>query len=195
MKIKLKQLDPDLPIPKYAHKNDAGCDLYSRIDLVLKPGERALMPTGIQVAIPAGYAGFIQPRSGIALTQGISIVNSPGIVDPSYRGEIKVILINLDKKKTFKLKRGEKICQLTIQKVEKVDFELVEDLDDTERGGRGFGSTGLNRGSRGQVSTINIFSIPSTSLRTGCFFLNNVIGSPYGISTFFKKLLFPRILP
>ncbi len=144
MKIKLKQLDPDLPIPKYAHKDDAGCDLYSQTDLILKPGERALMPTGIQIAIPVGYAGFIQPRSGIALTHGISIVNSPGIVDSSYRGEIKVILINLDKKKTVKLKKGEKVCQLTIQKVEKADFELVDDLDKTERGGGGFGSTGLN---------------------------------------------------
>lgn len=144
MQVKLKQLDPDLPIPKYAHKDDAGCDLYSRTDLILKPGERALMPTGIQVAIPVGYAGFIQPRSGIALTHGISIVNSPGIVDSSYRGEIKVILINLDKKKTVKLKKGEKVCQLTIQKVEKADFELVDDLDKTKRGGGGFGSTGLD---------------------------------------------------
>jgi len=144
MKIKLKQLDPDLPVPKYAHKDDAGCDLYSQTDLILKPGERALMPTGIKIAIPVGYAGFIQPRSGIALTHGISIVNSPGIVDSSYRGEIKVILINLDKKKTVKLKKGEKVCQLTIQKVEKADFELVDDLDKTERGGGGFGSTGLN---------------------------------------------------
>ena len=144
MKIKLQQLDPDLPVPKYAHRNDAGCDLYSRSDLILKPGERALMPTGIQIAIPVGYAGFIQPRSGIALTHGISIVNSPGIIDSSYRGEIKVILINLDKKKTVKLKKGEKVCQLTIQKVEKADFELVDDLDKTERGGGGFGSTGLD---------------------------------------------------
>ena len=144
MKIKLKQLDPGLPIPKYAHKDDAGCDLYSRIDLVLKPGERALMPTGIQLAVPAGYAGFIQPRSGIAHSNGISIVNSPGIIDSSYRGEIKVILINLDKKKAFRLKRGDKLCQLTIQKVEKADFEVVEDLDNTERGEGGFGSTGLD---------------------------------------------------
>ena len=118
MKIKLKQLDPDLPIPQYAHEDDAGCDLYNRIDLVLKPGERALMPTGIQLAVPAGYAGFIQPRSGIALSHGISIVNSPGIIDSSYRGEIKVILINLDKKNTFRLKRGEKLCQLTIDGIQ-----------------------------------------------------------------------------
>ncbi|UCD85926.1 MAG: dUTP diphosphatase [Deltaproteobacteria bacterium] len=143
MKIKLKQLDPDLPIPKYAHEDDAGCDLYSRIDLVLKPGERALMPTGIQLAVPAGYAGFIQPRSGIALSHGISIVNSPGIIDSSYRGEIKVILINLDKKNTFRLKRGEKLCQLIIQKVEKADFEVVEELDSTIRGEGGFGSSGF----------------------------------------------------
>jgi dUTP pyrophosphatase len=144
MRIKLKQLDPDLPIPEYAHKDDAGCDLFSRIDLVLKPGERALVPTGIQVAIPGGYAGFIQPRSGLALTQGISIVNSPGLVDSSYRGEVKVILINHDKRKAFKLKRGEKICQFVIQKVERADFEVVEELDHTERGERGFGSTGPN---------------------------------------------------
>ncbi len=142
LKIKLKRLDPDLSLPRCAHETDAGCDLYSRIDVVLGPGERILVPTGIEIAIPQGYAGFIQPRSGLALQHGISIVNSPGLIDSGYRGEVSVILINQDAKKTFRVRRGDKICQLVIQKVEKPEFQVVDSLDETERGKGGFGSSG-----------------------------------------------------
>jgi dUTP pyrophosphatase len=142
LRIKVKRLDPDLPLPRCAHETDAGCDLYSRIDVVLRPGERILVPTGIEIAIPQGYAGFIQPRSGLALQHGISIVNSPGLIDSGYRGEVSVILINQDAKKTFRVRRGDKICQLVIQKVEKPEFQVVDSLDETERGKGGFGSSG-----------------------------------------------------
>lgn len=142
MRIKLKKLAPELPTPGYAYDNDAGCDLYSRIDSVINPGERKLIPTGIALEIPPGYAGFIQPRSGLALEHGMGIVNSPGLIDSGYRGEVAVILINLDKHKSFKVKKGDKVCQLVIQKVETPDIEVVEELDNTERGRAGWGSTG-----------------------------------------------------
>ena len=140
--IKIKILDKTLPIPKYAHKGDAGIDLYSAIDCILKPLERKKIPTGIKVSIPEGYAGFVQPRSGLAIKNGISIVNTPGLIDSGYRGEICTIPINLDTKKEFKIKKGDKICQLVIQKVEDAKIELVEELDITSRGEGGFGSTG-----------------------------------------------------
>jgi dUTP pyrophosphatase len=139
--IKIKILDKTLPVPKYAHKDDAGIDLYSAIDCILKPLERKKVPTGIKVSIPEGYAGFVQPRSGLAIKNGISIVNTPGLIDSGYRGEICTILINLDTKKVFKIKKGDKICQLVIQKVEAAKIELVEELDITSRGEGGFGST------------------------------------------------------
>lgn len=142
LKVRLKRLDPDLPLPKYAHKNDAGCDLYSRVDLVIKPDQWALVSTGIALAIPAGYAGFIQPRSGLALKNGISIVNSPGLIDSGYRGEVGVILINHHQHKSFEIKKGDKICQLVIQKIETPIIEVVEELDNAERAKRGFGSSG-----------------------------------------------------
>ena len=145
LRIKVKRLDPDLPLPRCAHETDAGCDLYSRIDVVLRPGERTLVPTGIEIAIPEGYAGFIQPRSGLALKHGISMVNSPGLIDSGYRGEVSVILINQDAKKVFRVRRGDKICQLVIQKVEKPQFQVVDSLDETERGKGGFGSSGQER--------------------------------------------------
>lgn len=118
-------------------------DLYSRIDKILEPGERALIPTGIAVSIPEGYAGFVQPRSGLALKHGLSIVNTPGLIDPHYRGEIGVILINLDKNNSFEIKRGMKIAQLVFQRVAEPLWEEVEDLDITERGEKGFGSSGF----------------------------------------------------
>ncbi len=142
LRVKVKRLDPDLPLPRRAHETDAGCDLYSRIDVVLRPGERTLVPTGIEIAIPEGYAGFIQPRSGLALQHGIGIVNSPGLIDSGYRGEVSVILINQDAKKTFRVRRGDKICQLVIQRVEKSKFQVVDSLDETGRGKGGFGSSG-----------------------------------------------------
>ncbi|MCL5291428.1 MAG: dUTP diphosphatase [Actinobacteria bacterium] len=142
MQIDLKRLDPELPVPRYAHEGDAGCDLYSREDVVLGPGERALVPAGVAVAIPEGYAGFVQPRSGLAIKYGISIVNTPGLIDSKYRGEIGVVLINLDPAEPFIVNKGDKIAQLVIQKVEKVEYRLVEALDATVRGAGGFGSTG-----------------------------------------------------
>ncbi len=142
MLIKLKKLDKEIPTPVRARNGDAGVDLYSRIDINLKPGERALIPTGIAVAISQNYAGFVQPRSGLALKHGISIVNTPGLIDSEYRGEIGVILINHDLEKMFEIKRGDKIAQFIIQKVENIDFEIVDELDETERGAGGFGSTG-----------------------------------------------------
>ena len=142
MEIHIKQLDKGLPRPSYAHVGDAGCDLYSAGDIILKPGERALVPTGIAISIPEGYAGFVQPRSGLAIKHGISIVNTPGLIDSKYRGEIKVILVNLDSEHEFRINRGDKICQLVIQKVEQVAFKVVPELDSTARGSNGFGSTG-----------------------------------------------------
>ena len=141
-KIKIKILDRSIPKPKYAHEGDAGLDLYSSIDCKLKPFERKLISTGIKVSIPKGYAGFVQPKSGLAIKNGISIVNTPGLIDPGYRGEVCAILINLDPKNVFVIKKGDKICQLVIHKVEEVNLEIVKDLDKTSRGEGGFGSTG-----------------------------------------------------
>lgn len=143
MKIMITQIDKSIPVPEYAHRGDAGCDLYSRIDMTIEPGKYAMVPTGITIAIPKGYGGFVQPRSGLAAKHGISIVNSPGLIDSVYRGEVKVILINLDQTEPFCVKRGEKIAQLVIQKVYEAEFQVVAQLDDTERGEGGFGSTGI----------------------------------------------------
>ncbi len=141
MEIQLKQLDSELPVPAYAYQGDAGCDLYSRVDKCLMPGERALIPTGIAVAIPEGFAGFVQPRSGLAARHGVGIVNTPGLIDSKYRGEVAVILVNHDQLNEFHIQRGDKIAQLVIQRVEQVDFRVVEELDGTARGPRGFGSS------------------------------------------------------
>ena len=143
MKLKIKILDKDIPFPKFAHKGDAGLDLYSTIDYVLKPFERKLVPTGIKIEIPEGYAGFVQPRSGLAINNGISLVNTPGLIDSGYRGEIKAILINFDPVVDFEIKRGDKICQLVIMKIENADIIFKDKMDDTDRGVGGFGSTGL----------------------------------------------------
>ena len=127
---------------KYAHEGDAGLDLYSSINCELRPFERKKIPTGIKISIPKGYAGFIQPKSGLAIKNGISVVNTPGLIDSGYRGEVCAILINLDPKNVFVIKKGDKICQLVIHKVEEVKLEIVEDLGKTSRGEGGFGSTG-----------------------------------------------------
>ncbi len=142
LRIEIKILDDNLPIPKYSHEGDAGLDLYSTVDCVLKPFERKMIPTGIEISIPSGYAGFIQPKSGLAAKKGLGMVNSPGLIDSGYRGEIKVILINLDSRKNIDIKKGNKICQLVIHKIEKADIKVVKNLNDTSRGERGFGSTG-----------------------------------------------------
>lgn len=143
MVIQIKQIDKDLPVPRYAYAHDAGLDLYSSIDVSLHPGERKLVPTGVAVAIPEGHAGFVQPRSGLAAKHGISIVNTPGLIDSHYRGEIRVILINLDKDNAFQVNRGDKVAQLVIQKIESVELEVVEELNETVRGTGGFGSSGV----------------------------------------------------
>jgi dUTP pyrophosphatase len=142
IEIQIKLLDEGLSMPRYQHEGDAGLDLPSRVDYVLEPGERAMIPTGIAVAIPRGYAGFVLPRSGLASRHGIALVNSPGLVDSGYRGEMAIIMINTDKHESFHIKRGDRIAQLVIQKVvEATTFQVIE-LDATSRGAGGFGSTG-----------------------------------------------------
>lgn len=142
MQISITKTRPEAVVPAYAYHGDAGCDLCSCDDIVLAPGERAKVGTGLAVAIPDGFAGFVQPRSGLAAKHGISILNTPGLIDSKYRGEICVILVNLDPAETYHVGPGDKIAQLVIQKVEDVDFDLVEELDGTDRGEGGFGSSG-----------------------------------------------------
>ncbi len=143
MRIPLRRLDPGLPIPSAQHDGDAGTDLYAAEDVTLAPrGGRALIPTGIAIAIPKGYAGFVQPRSGLALRHGVTVVNSPGLVDAGYRDEIRVLLVNHDPDEAFKISRGDRIAQLVIQRFETVEWAEVDDLDDTDRGLKGWGSTG-----------------------------------------------------
>lgn len=140
--LKIKKLDTGLPTPRYANPGDAGLDLYAAEDVVLQPGRRAMIATGIAVAIPQGFAGFVQPRSGLAARQGLSIVNTPGLIDSGYRGEIKVIAINTDADEVITIKRGDRVAQLVIQEVPTVSIVEVDELDETERAAGGFGSTG-----------------------------------------------------
>ena len=142
LKVQLKMLDEGLEAPSYAHPGDAGADLRSRIDFTLEPGERKLIPTGVALALPHGYAAFVHPRSGLATKHGISIVNAPGTVDAGYRGEISVTLINTDTTEAVSLRRGDRIAQLVIQRVETAGFVVVDELPDSVRGVGGFGSTG-----------------------------------------------------
>lgn len=141
--VPIVRLDPDLPLPGYAHEGDAGFDLYSAVDVVIPPGERMLIPTGIAMAIPEGHAGFVQPRSGLALRSGLSMANSPGLIDSHYRGEIKVIAINLDPRDSISIERGSRIAQMVILPVAHAEFVEVPSLDETLRGEGGFGSTGV----------------------------------------------------
>lgn len=143
MDLRIKRLDPGLPLPRYAHEGDAGLDLYAAESVTLTPFERALVPTGIAVAIPEGFAGFVQPRSGLAIRHGLSLVNTPGLIDSHYRGEIKIIAINLDPSQTLAINRGDKIAQLVIQPVVRATLIECDELDETARGEGGFGSTGV----------------------------------------------------
>lgn len=143
VRLEILRLDPELPLPAYAHEGDAGLDLYAATSISLQPFERALVPTGIAVAIPEGHAGFVQPRSGLAARSGLSLVNTPGLIDSHYRGEIKVIAINLDAHTPIDIARGDKIAQLVIQPVARVSLAEVDELDATVRGEGGFGSTGI----------------------------------------------------
>ncbi|GGM77965.1 deoxyuridine 5'-triphosphate nucleotidohydrolase [Thermopolyspora flexuosa] len=142
VEVLIQRLDPDLPPPAYAHPGDAGADLHAREDVELLPGERAVVPTGIAIALPDGYAAFVHPRSGLAARLGVTLVNAPGTIDAGYRGEIKVTLINTDTKNTVRLRRGDRIAQLVIQRVERARFHEVERLPGSARGENGFGSTG-----------------------------------------------------
>lgn len=143
MKLPVKRLDPGLPLPAYAHEGDAGMDLYAAADVTLAPHARALVPTGLAVAVPEGHAAFVQPRSGLAVRTGLSFVNTPGLIDSHYRGEIKVIAVNLDPSVPIEIRRGDKIAQLVVQPVVRVVPVETDDLGETVRGEGGFGSTGL----------------------------------------------------
>jgi dUTP pyrophosphatase len=143
LRIPIRRIDPGLPIPAAQHAGDAGLDLHAADDVELEPrGGRALVPTGIAIAIPAGYAGFVQPRSGLALRHGVTCLNTPGLVDAGYRDEIRVLLVNLDPTEPFKVSRGDRIAQLVIQRFQSVEWDEVDDLDSTDRGLSGWGSTG-----------------------------------------------------
>lgn len=140
--VQVKRIDPELPLPAYAYPGDAGMDLYSRVEVELGPGERAKVPTGLAVAIPEGYAGFVQPRSGLADRHGLSMVNTPGLIDSHYRGEICVLLLNTDREQAMRIGRGDKIAQIVFQAVEEAVWAEVDELQGTVRGEGGFGSSG-----------------------------------------------------
>ncbi|AXI79836.1 dUTP diphosphatase [Peterkaempfera bronchialis] len=155
--ILVRRLDPELPLPAYAHPGDAGADLLTTVDAELAPGERAVLPTGLAIALPDGYAAFVHPRSGLAARCGVALVNSPGTVDAGYRGEIKVIVVNLDPHERVGFRRGDRIAQLVIQQVEKARFHEVAELPGSARADGGFGSTGghaaVSMPAAGQVFT------------------------------------------
>lgn len=141
--VPIRRLDPDLPLPRYAKDGDAGADLVASETAVLAPGGgRALVGTGVAVAIPAGYAGFVQPRSGLALRHGVTCLNTPGLIDSGYRDELRVLLVNTDPTEPYEVTRGDRIAQLVIQRVEVAEWSVVEELDQTERGLGGFGHSG-----------------------------------------------------
>ena len=142
LKVLITRLDESIPAPRYAKPGDAGSDICTRIDLTIEPGERALAPTGLSIALPDGYAAFVHPRSGLAIKHGVSLVNTPGTVDAGFRGELQIILINHDLREAISFKKGDRIAQLVIQKVERAEFIEVETLPGTDRGSGGFGSTG-----------------------------------------------------
>ncbi|GAA3531417.1 dUTP diphosphatase [Amycolatopsis ultiminotia] len=142
VQVLLQRLDPDVPPPGYARPGDAGADLVTTSDIVLGPGERGVVGTGVAIALPPGYAGFVHPRSGLAARAGLSVVNTPGTIDSGYRGEIRVCLINHDPREKLVLSRGDRIAQLVVQRVEQAEFVEVAELGATERGAGGYGSTG-----------------------------------------------------
>jgi len=150
--VEVVRLDPELPLPGYAHPGDAGADLHAAVDVRLEPGERALVPTGIALALPPGHVALIHPRSGLAARHGLSIVNTPGTVDAGYRGEIKVLLVNHDPREPVELRRGDRVAQLLVQRVEQVAFVEVEALPESARGAGGYGSTGGFGGAPGPAA-------------------------------------------
>jgi dUTP pyrophosphatase len=148
--VPLRRLDPDLPVPSYAHPGDAGADLLAARDVEIGPGERALVPTGVAIALPDGYVGLVHPRSGLAARLGVTVLNAPGTVDSGYRGEILVNLVNHDRANVAKISRGDRIAQLVVQRVERARFAVVDELADSRRGAGGHGSTGGHSGLTGQ---------------------------------------------
>lgn len=143
LRVDVVRLDPELPLPSYARLGDAGADLVARADHVLPPrGGRALIPTGIAIALPDGYAGFVLPRSGLALRHGVTCLNTPGLIDCGYRDELKVLLVNTDPESEYRVERGDRIAQLVIQPVEQAQFDVVDELPPSERGTGGFGHSG-----------------------------------------------------
>lgn len=143
LRFEIKRLDPDLPLPSYQHEGDAGLDLHAAQSVVLAPGERAVIGTGIAVAIPAGFVGLTAPRSGLAARVGLSTVNAPGVIDAGYRGELKLVLVNLDRKAKIEVARGERVAQLLLVPVARAEVVVVEELSATDRGDAGLGSTGI----------------------------------------------------
>jgi len=142
VQVLISRLDPDLPLPRYAHPGDAGVDLYAREGVNLAPGQRALVSTGVAIALPTGYAGFVHPRSGLAARHGITMVNAPGTIDAGYRGEILVNLLNTDSHEAFTISRGDRIAQLVVQRVSEAHFVEVESLPGSQRGDTGHGASG-----------------------------------------------------
>jgi dUTP pyrophosphatase len=142
MTVAVRRLDPSVPLPTYALPGDAGADIVTTVDAELAPGERASLPTGIALALPDGYAAFVHPRSGLAARAGMTLLNAPGTIDSGYRGEVTVIVVNHDPRRTLTLERGERIAQLVIQRVEHAAFVEVDELPSSRRGAGGFGSTG-----------------------------------------------------
>ena len=153
VEILIKRLDPGLPLPARAHPGDAGTDLFAAQDAELAPGQRAIIPTGVAIAMPDGYAAFVHPRSGLAARHGITLVNAPGTVDAGYRGEIRVTLLNTDTERPVRLQRGDRIAQLVVQRVAYPVFHEVETLPGSARGEDGFGSTGGHAASSGQLGS------------------------------------------
>jgi dUTP pyrophosphatase len=149
--ILIKRLDPGLPLPARAHPGDAGTDLFAAADVELAPGQRAVVPTGVAIALPDGYAAFVHPRSGLAARHGVTLVNAPGTVDAGYRGEIRVTLLNTDASSPVRFQRGDRIAQLVVQRVERPVFHEVDTLPGSARGDGGFGSTGGHAATAGQV--------------------------------------------
>jgi dUTP pyrophosphatase len=142
LQVLITRLDPTLPLPQYAKGGDAGADIYSRIEITLAPGERALVPTGISIALPDGFVALVHPRSGLAIKHGVTLVNAPGTVDAGYRGELQCILINHDPKESVTFHHGDRIAQLVFQRIERAEFIEVSSLPGSGRGEGGFGSTG-----------------------------------------------------
>lgn len=141
--VAVLRLDPDLPLPSYAHPGDAGADLVTAIDITLAPGERGVVPTGIAIALPEGYVALVHPRSGLAARHGLSLVNTPGTIDAGYRGEIKILLVNHDPVEPVTLRRGDRVAQVVFQRFERAIFTEVDALPESVRGGGGYGSTGV----------------------------------------------------